>query len=62
MVDPVEDEGNSQKVAIAEKADPAESLLACTIDSENESTCTQSTAILNTTGLESTQHVYILAS
>ena len=61
LVEPAAGEGNSQEVAIGEKANPAESVLACMvektrIDLENESTCTQSTAILNTTGVELTQH------
>ena len=60
LVEPVAGEGNSQEVAIGEKANPAESVLACMvektrIDLGNESTCTQSTAILNTTGVELTQ-------
>jgi hypothetical protein len=50
MVDPVAGEGNSQEVAIGEKANPTQSVLACMaektgIDSENESMCTQSMAI-----------------
>jgi hypothetical protein len=50
LVDPVAGEGNSQEVAIGEKANPTQSVLACMtektgIDSENESMWTQSMAI-----------------
>jgi hypothetical protein len=50
LVDPVAGEGNSQEVAIREKANPTQSVLACMVEktrigSENESMCTQSTAI-----------------